>query len=310
MHRFAMAILFLLGLAKGASAAAELAQLGVCADVSTGLTSSSTYHCAPNAGHCREYVAENKPEGCAPRTETPCVEEVLAEHWHDAAVAAEAGIDCTCAYGNPKDDEHFMRTDNCYNMEAAHAVRCMGDVSICPLSSGYQMGTYYIPRDEEAWPCGCYSGGSPDRFTEWGACYDKVKLEGHCSAHANDCSEDEEYYVPLSDDLLSVDMYCPCWEVRTGSCYDGTAHKQTCAASEDVCGEGQMWLDPRKTLEYDKECRMCAKADDHIDPLPKDDHSDHDEEVEVEEEEEDEDGVHRVGVAMSIATAAGMTLVA
>jgi hypothetical protein len=58
---------------------------------------------------------------------------------------------------------------------------------------------------------------------------------------------------------------------------------------------------------------MCAKADDHIDPLPKDDHSDHsdhDEEVEVEEEEEDEDGVHRVGVAMSIATAAGMTLVA
>jgi hypothetical protein len=65
-----------------------------------------------------------------------------------------------------------------------------------------------------------------------------------------------------------------------------------------------MWLDPRKTLEYAKECRMCAKADDHIDPLPKE------VAVEEEEEEEDKDGVHRVGVAMSIATAAGMTLVA
>jgi hypothetical protein len=86
-----------------------------------------------------------------------------------------------------------------------------------------------------------------------------------CVREEADCGTmgaNDKFYQPMSDEIMGVKMWCPCYETRTGSCYKFQGHVMTCATSQDVCPTGETWLDAKKTKDqYGKDCFLCAKDD-------------------------------------------------
>ena len=93
-----------------------------------------------------------------------------------------------------------------------------------------------------------------------------------CVRVKEDCGtldDSNVYYAPGSDELMSVKMFCPCYETYTGYCYKGHGQGGYCATSAEVCTDGHTYVDAKTAKTYDMDaCMLCLEDDANDGPLP------------------------------------------
>jgi hypothetical protein len=268
-----MRSLLLLALAATTAAAPALSKMGACASVAPGedLTAAGVkYRCEPSADHCGQEFASTYT---GPETGTEA-------NFHTHEMLEAHSISCECAFTNVDHaggDTHHALESTCYGVGGGHgSVTCMGDancalVSGTSLKMGYESGTY---TDTD--PCTCYSGGNKGtavgEYTQYGACFDTSTATGMCVRVKEDCGtldDSNVYYAPGSDELMSVKMFCPCYETYTGYCYKGHGQGGYCATSAEVCTDGHTYVDAKTAKTYDMDaCMLCLEDDANDGPLP------------------------------------------